>query len=51
MCLNLIKDIQNALIALGYSSKDVTNVTKELVSDISLNDGIKQALKLLSKNP
>ena len=47
----IFDDIQNALIALGYSSKDVTNVTKELVSDISLNDGIKQALKLLSKNP
>ena len=47
----ILDDIQNALIALGYSSKDVTNVTKELVSDISLNDGIKQALKLLSKNP
>ena len=47
----ILDDIQNALIAVGYSSKDVTNVTKELVSDISLNDGIKQALKLLSKNP
>ena len=46
----IIEDIQNALIALGYSSKDVVTVSKELASDISLNDGIRQALKLLSKN-
>jgi Holliday junction DNA helicase RuvA len=46
----ILEDIQNALIALGYSSKDVITVTKELVLDISLNDGIRQALKLLSKN-
>ena len=46
----ILEDIQNALIALGYSSKDVITVTKELASDISLNDGIRQALKLLSKN-
>lgn len=43
-------DIQNALIALGYSQKDVMNVTRELAADISVNDGIRQALKLLSKN-
>ncbi len=46
----ILQDIQNALIALGYSSKDVITVTKELASGISLNDGIRQALKLLSKN-
>ena len=46
----IIDDIQNALIALGYSSKDVITVTKELAPDVSLNDGIRQALKLLSKN-
>ena len=46
----ILEDIQNALIALGYTSKDVIIVTKELASDISLNDGIRQALKLLSKN-
>ncbi|MGE4596490.1 MAG: Holliday junction branch migration protein RuvA [Methylophilaceae bacterium] len=43
-------DIQNALIALGYSQKDVMSVTRELAADISVNDGIRQALKLLSKN-
>jgi Holliday junction DNA helicase RuvA len=46
----ILEDIQNALIALGYSSKDISSVSKELASDISLNDGIRQALKLLSKN-
>ena len=46
----ILDDIQNALIALGYSSKDITTVNKELSPDISLNDGIRQALKLLSKN-
>jgi len=46
----ILEDTQNALIALGYSSKDVITVTKELASGISLNDGIRQALKLLSKN-
>jgi len=43
-------DIQNALIALGYSQKDVMSVARELAADISVNDGIRQALKLLSKN-
>ena len=46
----ILEDIQNALIALGYTPKDVVAVTKELATDISLNDGIRQALKLLSKN-
>ena len=46
----ILQDIQNALIALGYSPKDVITVTKELASDIPLNDGIRQALKMLSKN-
>ena len=46
----ILEDIQNALIALGYTSKDVIIVTKELASDTPLNDGIRQALKMLSKN-
>jgi Holliday junction DNA helicase RuvA len=45
-----ITDIQNALLALGYSQKDIINVTREFEEDISVNDGIRQALKLLSKN-
>ena len=43
-------DIQNALLALGYSHKDVSNVTRELSEDISVNDGIRQSLRLLSRN-
>ena len=47
---SILDDIKNALTALGYSSKDINTVTKNLVPDISLNDGIRQALKSLSKN-
>ena len=43
-------DIQNALLALGYSHKDVNSVTRELSEDISVNDGIRQSLRLLSRN-
>ncbi|MBT6014980.1 MAG: Holliday junction branch migration protein RuvA, partial [Nitrosomonadales bacterium] len=41
-------DIQNALLALGYNQKDILIVTKDLEENISVNDGIKKALKLLS---
>ena len=43
-----LDDIQNALSALGYNQKDILLVTKELEPNISVNDGIKKALKLLS---
>ncbi len=43
-------DIQNALLALGYSHKDVNSVTRELSEGISVNDGIRQSLRLLSRN-
>ena len=43
-------DIQNALLALGYSHKDVSSVTRELSEDVSVNDGIRQSLSLLSSN-
>jgi|TARA_B110000459_G_C16490391_1_gene438536 Holliday junction DNA helicase RuvA len=43
-------DIQNALLALGYSHKDVSSVTRELSEGISVNDGIRQSLRLLSRN-
>ena len=43
-------DIQNALLALGYSHKDVSSVTRELSEDVSVNDGIRQSLRLLSRN-
>ena len=43
-----LSDIQNALLALGYNQKDILTVTKDLDDNVSVNDGIKQALKLLS---
>ena len=43
-----LSDIQNALLALGYNQKDILTVTKNLGENITVNDGIKQALKLLS---
>ena len=43
-------DIQNALLALGYSHKDVSSVTRELSEDVSVNDGIRQSLRVLSRN-
>ena len=43
-----LSDIQNALLALGYNQKDILTVTKDLGENITVNDGIKQALKLLS---
>ena len=45
-----ITDIQNALLALGYNQKDIVNVTKDFEEDITVNNGIRQALKILSKN-
>ena len=43
-----MSDIQNALSALGYNQKDIVFVTKDLDKNISVNGGIKKALKLLS---
>ena len=42
-------DIQNALISLGYSTKEAISAVKNLPSDIPINDGIKDALKFLSR--
>ena len=42
-------DIQNALISLGYSNKEAINAVKQLSLDISINDGIKESLKFLSR--
>ena len=46
--LSELSDIQNALLALGYNQKDILTVTKDLDANVTVNDGIKQALKLLS---
>jgi Holliday junction DNA helicase RuvA len=42
-------DILNALLALGYSDKEAQVALKQLPPDASVSDGIRQALKLLSK--
>lgn len=43
-------DIQNALLALGYSEKEMMLAVKQLPADCSVSDGIKMALKSLSKS-
>ena len=42
-------DILNALVALGYSDREALAVTKSLPEGVSVSDGIRQALKLLSR--
>ena len=42
-------DILQALVALGYSDKEAQAVLKTLPADASVSDGIKLALKSLTK--
>ena len=42
-------DVLNALIALGYNEREALMAVKQLAADVGVADGIKQALKLLSK--
>ncbi|HJV91875.1 MAG TPA: Holliday junction branch migration protein RuvA [Azonexus sp.] len=42
-------DIANALLALGYNEKEAAAAMKQLPPDIGTSDGIRQALKMLSK--
>ena len=42
-------DILNALLALGYNDREAAAAVKPLPPGISTSDGIRQALKLLSK--
>ena len=42
-------DIVNALLALGYNEKEADWAAKQLPADATVSDGIRQALKLLSK--
>ncbi len=42
-------DVLNALLALGYSEKEADWAAKQLPADVGVSDGIRQALKLLSK--
>ena len=42
-------DILQALVALGYSDKEAQAALKSLPKDVSVSDGIKQALKALAR--
>ena len=42
-------DIINALLSLGYNEKEADWAVKQLPKDGNISDGIRQALKLLSK--
>ncbi len=46
---SISQDVLNALIALGYNDRESLNAVKSLDTNLSVNDGIKQALKYLSK--
>jgi|SRR5665213_2196802 len=43
-------DILHALLALGYSDKEAVAAVRQLADNISIADGIRQSLKLLSKS-
>ncbi|MGE5491043.1 MAG: Holliday junction branch migration protein RuvA [Actinomycetota bacterium] len=43
------QDILNALLALGYNDREASNAMKQLPAGVGTSDGIRQALKLLSK--
>lgn len=43
-------DIAAALLALGYNEREAAIALKGLPADISVNDGIRQALKSLARN-
>ena len=42
-------DILNALLALGYNEREASTAMKQLPAETGTSDGIRQALKLLSK--
>jgi Holliday junction DNA helicase RuvA len=43
-------DVLNALLALGYNEREALAAVKQLASDVTVSDGIKLALKSLSKS-
>jgi Holliday junction DNA helicase RuvA len=43
------QDILNALLALGYNEREAAGAMKQLPDGVGTSDGIRQALKLLSK--
>lgn len=46
---DFMADIQNALLALGYSEKETLTAIKQIPADCNVSDGIKMALKALSR--
>jgi len=42
-------DVTNALLALGYNEKEAAWAVKKLPEGVAISDGIRQALRLLSK--
>jgi holliday junction DNA helicase RuvA len=46
---NSSSEILQALLALGYSDKEAVLALKNIPTDISVSDGIRMALKILSK--
>jgi Holliday junction DNA helicase RuvA len=42
-------DILNALLSLGYNDREASWAIKQLPTGVAVSDGIRQALKLLSK--
>lgn len=46
---NVSGDILNALMALGYNEREALSAMKGLPDDVTVSDGIRQALKLLGK--
>lgn len=42
-------DIISALVSLGYSEREALQAVKGLSADVTVNDGIREALKALSK--
>ena len=46
---SISQDVLNALIALGYNERESLNAVKSLDVNPTVNDGIKQAFKYLSK--
>ncbi len=43
-------DVLNALVSLGYNEKEALLAVKQLAADVGVSDGIKLALKALSKS-
>jgi len=43
-------DVMHALLALGYSEREVAAVVRQIGTEANVSDGIKQALKLLAKS-